>query len=235
MNLGLKFKKQLHPIEIAALVIFFIYLVFPIRTPKPLANVMNSFLGVILVVGITIFLFLNTHPAVAILYIFVAYELIRRSGSDEYSILLKNSQPNVSPAATSAIHTSGGSTLQMNEYNDEVLQSELTEYDHNLSNYDNEPIFTDAPFTDAPLYEIITSAPLQHSGYATIGENSKVVSNERAAELARFNPPPPNGNTLEEEMIQERAPEVAARVSSVNVESSVFQPVYDKGSNGAFL
>jgi len=213
-NLGLQFKKSLHPIEITALVIFALYLVFPVKTPAPLAKIMNSIVGVLIVIGVTAYLFLNTHPAVAILYIFVAYELIRRSGKTDSSSFVPNTQTKV--------HVN---TYENNNDNNIFLsQPEIVEEtsENTLSNYDDKIV-------TQPIDQI------DHN-YAQMGENSKVVVNERAAELARLNPPSPYGTTLEEDVIRVLAPDVASRLHTAPspFESSGFVPVYEKGSDGTF-
>ena len=71
--------KSVSPIEIVIFVAFVIYLVFPIATPDVLANVVDTPLGIITLFVITLSLFVYTNPILGIIYIFVAYELLRRS------------------------------------------------------------------------------------------------------------------------------------------------------------
>ena len=71
--------KSVSPIEIVLFVAFVIYLVFPIATPDVLANVVDTPLGIITLFVITLSLFVYTNPILGIIYIFVAYELLRRS------------------------------------------------------------------------------------------------------------------------------------------------------------
>ena len=73
--------KTFLPHEIVLLVAFIIYLVFPIQTPSFLNGVIDSPIGLVTIFAITISLFLYTNPILAILYLFVAYEIIRRSSS----------------------------------------------------------------------------------------------------------------------------------------------------------
>ena len=67
------------PLELVLFVIFIIYLIFPIQSPEWIANVVDSSLGMTMIFCITVFLFFYAHPFLAILYVFVAFELIRRS------------------------------------------------------------------------------------------------------------------------------------------------------------
>jgi len=73
------FTKSLSPLEIAALVIFIIYVVFPFRTPQFLAGTVNTPIGLIVILIVTLYLFFYTNPILGVVYIFVAYELLRRS------------------------------------------------------------------------------------------------------------------------------------------------------------
>ena len=71
--------KSASPIEIVLFVAFVVYLVFPIATPDVLANVIDTPLGIITLFIITLCLFVYTNPILGIIYIFVAYEVLRRS------------------------------------------------------------------------------------------------------------------------------------------------------------
>jgi hypothetical protein len=78
MNLKLLLKKITLP-EILVLVVFVLYLVFPVSTPSGLAPYIESPLGLLSIFAITVGLFLYTHPFLGVLYLFVAYTLLRRS------------------------------------------------------------------------------------------------------------------------------------------------------------
>ena len=85
----MKFKslfKTMKPPEILVLVIFVLYLIFPISTPSVLSPLIESPLGLLIIFCITISLFLYSHPILAILYIFVAYTLLRRSSMVKNSV-----------------------------------------------------------------------------------------------------------------------------------------------------
>jgi len=71
--------KSLSTLEISLLIVFVIYLILPIDTPGSLSGIINSPLGMLTLFIVTLYLFFYTHPVLAIIYIFVAYELLRRS------------------------------------------------------------------------------------------------------------------------------------------------------------
>jgi hypothetical protein len=78
MNLS-NLVKSSSPLEISLFVIFIIYLVLPIDTPTSIASSIDSPFGMIGIFIVTLYLFLYANPILGILYIFVAYELLRRS------------------------------------------------------------------------------------------------------------------------------------------------------------
>ena len=74
-----EFRKSMSPLEMILLVVFIIYLVFPIKTPEFLAGSIDSPFGLIGIFAVTLYLFFFANPIIGVIYIFVAYELIRRS------------------------------------------------------------------------------------------------------------------------------------------------------------
>ena len=73
--------KSVQPIELVLGALFIVYLVFPIENPLVLANMIETPLGMIVIFAITVCLFVYTNPILGVLYIFVAYELLRRSAA----------------------------------------------------------------------------------------------------------------------------------------------------------
>ena len=71
--------KSLKSFEIVALVLFILFVILPFKLPLMFANVFDSSLGLVLLFVITIFLFFYTNPILGVIFILVAYELIRRS------------------------------------------------------------------------------------------------------------------------------------------------------------
>lgn len=65
--------------ESVLLVVFIIYLIFPIHTPHFVAPYIESPLGMIVILCVAIYLFVYSSPVLAVLFLFVAYELLRRS------------------------------------------------------------------------------------------------------------------------------------------------------------
>ena len=85
--------KSFSTLEISLLIIFILYLVLPIQTPGYLAPSINSSFGMIIIFIVTIYLFFYSNPILAIIYIFVGYELLRRSSVYTGKVTLQTYTP----------------------------------------------------------------------------------------------------------------------------------------------
>ena len=65
--------------EIIVLCTFVLYLILPIGSPDIVSEFVVSPFGYLIIFIVTVFLFFYAHPILAILYVFVAYELLNRS------------------------------------------------------------------------------------------------------------------------------------------------------------
>lgn len=77
-NFSSLFKKE-HMGELVLGVVFIIYLILGFKTPQPIANVIDTIAGKIVIIIGVIYMFLNVNPILAVLGLFVAFDLIRRS------------------------------------------------------------------------------------------------------------------------------------------------------------
>ena len=71
--------KKEHRGELVLVVLFIIYLIMGYKTPEPVAGLVDTLAGKIAIVVIIIYLFMNTHPILAVLALLVGFDLIRRS------------------------------------------------------------------------------------------------------------------------------------------------------------
>lgn len=85
--------KSFSQLEIVLLVIFILYIVLPIQTPGFLAGAIDSSLGMLSIFIITVYLFFHVNPILAVVYIFVAYELLRRSANKTGGVTLLQYTP----------------------------------------------------------------------------------------------------------------------------------------------
>lgn len=72
------FNKE-HRGELVLAVLLVIYLVMGYKTPDAVANVVDTLIGKVVIFIVVVFLFMNYHPILAVLALFVAFDLIRRS------------------------------------------------------------------------------------------------------------------------------------------------------------
>ena len=83
--------------------LFVIYLILGLNTPKPIAQIIDTLVGKIVVILLAIYLFIYTNPILGVIGFFVAYDLIRRSsvatgnfGIDNYLPTEKTKQAKMS-------------------------------------------------------------------------------------------------------------------------------------------
>lgn len=74
-----KIIKSVTPLEKTLFVIFVLYLILPIQTPSLFYGVVDSPLGIIFMFVVALYLYFYANPILAIVFIFVAYEMIRRT------------------------------------------------------------------------------------------------------------------------------------------------------------
>jgi hypothetical protein len=72
------FKKE-HNGQLVLGILFIIYLILGYKTPEPFASMIDSIAGKIVIFIVVIYMFMYTHPVLAVLSLFVAFDLIRRS------------------------------------------------------------------------------------------------------------------------------------------------------------
>jgi len=72
------FNKE-HRGELVLVILFMIYLILGLKTPEPIANLIDTLVGKIVIILIVIYLFMHANPILAVLALYVAFDLIRRS------------------------------------------------------------------------------------------------------------------------------------------------------------
>ena len=71
--------KKKHMGELVLVVLFIIYLIIGLKTPEPVAGIIDTLVGKIVIFIIIIYLFMHANPILAVLALFVGFDLIRRS------------------------------------------------------------------------------------------------------------------------------------------------------------
>jgi len=93
MELNFKSAKTFTSVEIVLAVLFVLFVVVPLRIPPFLAEFFDSALGVLLLFLVALYLFIYHNPIVGILFLFVSYELVRRSSQVTSSSALVHHSP----------------------------------------------------------------------------------------------------------------------------------------------
>jgi len=75
------FTKSLSTKEIVVLLALVVYLIFPFPTPQIVAPFVNGSMGLLMIFIVVVLVFLYANPILGVVFIFVAYELLRRSAS----------------------------------------------------------------------------------------------------------------------------------------------------------
>jgi len=86
------FKKE-HRGELVLTIILIIYLILGLKTPQPLAFLVDNMVGKIIIFVIVIYMFLYKNPILAILSLFVAFDLMRRSSSSMFNSVMQTYIP----------------------------------------------------------------------------------------------------------------------------------------------
>jgi len=79
--------------ELLLTILFIIYLIMGYKTPELVANAVDTLMGKIVIFIIVICLFLYANPLLAVLSLFVAFDLIRRSSKATGLDALKKYEP----------------------------------------------------------------------------------------------------------------------------------------------
>ena len=72
------FKKE-HMGELVLVILMIVYLILGFKTPEPFAGIIDSLVGKVVIFVVVIYLFMHSNPILAVLSLFVAFDLIRRS------------------------------------------------------------------------------------------------------------------------------------------------------------
>ena len=71
--------QSLSKMEFGMLALFIIYLVMDIYPPEILASYLDTSLGMVGILLITLYVFMHYNPILGVVFLFVAYEIVRRS------------------------------------------------------------------------------------------------------------------------------------------------------------
>ena len=89
----LKLIPSFKPVEIVLLVVFILFLVMPMPMPRMVTNAISNPLGMAGLLLAALYLFFSVHPVVAVLFVFVAYELMNRSSEEQKKMKIADPTP----------------------------------------------------------------------------------------------------------------------------------------------
>jgi hypothetical protein len=81
--------KKEHRGELILTIILIIYLILGVKTPQPIAFLVDNIVGKIIIFVIVIYMFLYKNPILAVLSLFVAFDLMRRSSNSMYNSVMQ--------------------------------------------------------------------------------------------------------------------------------------------------
>ena len=83
--------KKMTKLEVALSILFVLFIILPLNVPDLFANLIDTSLGMIVIFGLAVYMFFHVNPVVAVLFVFVAYELLsRRSKRTGKAIIQKH-------------------------------------------------------------------------------------------------------------------------------------------------
>ena len=92
MNM-LNYFKKMSQLETVLAIMFALFVILPIDMPDILASMVDSTIGLVALFGLAVYLFFNLNPVLAVLFVFVAYELLRRSSNKTGKAIIMKHTP----------------------------------------------------------------------------------------------------------------------------------------------
>lgn len=71
--------KKMTQLEMVLALLFVLYIVLPVEMPELISRLIDGSMGMLVLFGLAVYMFFNVNPVLAVLFVFVAYELLRRS------------------------------------------------------------------------------------------------------------------------------------------------------------
>jgi hypothetical protein len=177
-----KIFKSLSKLEVLLLIVFIIYIVFPIETPTYLTGCIDSPLGMLIIFITSVYLFFHANSIVAVIYVLVAYELLRRSSQKKGQVILKEYKPHRTPTkkhsnssvsndiANSNLNPNSNSLKNNGTFNSSLVLENMVPNMNNSNmmnpNLNNIPNITSSAIQNSTMKNLnipnITSVPFQN-------------------------------------------------------------------------
>ena len=115
----LNYFKKMSQLEAILAIMFALFVVLPIDMPDILAGMIDSTIGLVGLFALTVYMFFNMSPVLAVLFIFVAYELLRRSSNKTGKAIIMQHTPSQ--------EKKDAKMKKMNPVKKETLEEELVD------------------------------------------------------------------------------------------------------------
>ena len=113
--------KDVTPLEIGLGILIILYIIFPVPTPVFLNGIADSPIGIGMMLLVAVFLFFYVNPIISILFIFAAYEFLRRMQQTQAAM--------VTTATVSEPVSQAKKDEELVEMNKELKQADTLEVD----------------------------------------------------------------------------------------------------------
>lgn len=143
------FKYEISYLEIIVLIVFALYLVFNVQTPTFLVGVVDTPVGIFVLLLFILYLFLYTNPILGILSLFVVYEMVRRS-----SLTVSGQVPMIQYTPTQIQKEREMQQMNLPNAFEQLQQDSLLSVgapSHNDSSLEVELVNAMAPLVDSPI------------------------------------------------------------------------------------
>lgn len=115
----LNYFKKMSQLEAILAIMFALFVVLPIDMPDILASMIDSTIGLVGLFALTVYMFFNMSPILAVLFVFVAYELLRRSSNKTGKAIIMQHTPSQ--------EKKDAKMKKMNPVKKETLEEELVD------------------------------------------------------------------------------------------------------------
>jgi len=193
--------------EMFMIFLFLLFVILPFQPSLAIARFFDSSLGMASLFFITLLLFVLFHPVVGIVYIFVAYEILRRSSLKTQNIPILQ------------MPSSSKNKLNPTQIGTQSSNKALQQMRPTTSHLTTNTASNTLPHND--LLKPHTTSPL--NGSSTIREGGVLAGNQATRDIQMAELNPTKASTLEEEQIMQFGPLTGK--GNLTFDAPTFKPV----------
>jgi hypothetical protein len=135
--------QSLSKMDFGMLALFIIYLVLDIYPPELVASYIDTSLGMVGILLITLYVFINFNPILGVVFLFVAYEIVRRSArvNNRVPMMLHTPSQAKKDAELAAMNPVASTSLEENMVHQMAPVGKSSLISYTMSEY--KPVSTD--------------------------------------------------------------------------------------------